>query len=158
MSEPDPLELRCQFAGLRLTASRRALLATLRQIAMPCDAVELLRAAQKQHADVRLGSVYRFLRELEQLHLVRAESQPHGRLRWHLHDHPPAFSGMPAAGDDALLAQMRSFLRELETLGFAIQTPPVDMPAGAPHSTIRLLQQVAARLGYRLAQRLPPVY
>jgi hypothetical protein len=158
MSEADPLELRCQSAGLRLTASRRALLATLRELAMPCDAVALLRAAQQRHADVRLGSVYRFLRELEQLDLAHAETQPHGRLRWHVHDHLPACAGVPPSDDAALLAQMRTFLRELESLGFAVQAPPADMPAGAPHSTIRLLQQVAARFGYRLASRLPPTY
>jgi Fe2+ or Zn2+ uptake regulation protein len=149
MTEPGRLEARCRAAGLRLTAPRRALLDALRRADATVDAVALLQAAQRQHAELRLGTVYRFLRELERLGLAHAEAQPHGRMRWRL-----AEAG--TADDGAVLRRMHDFLHELEALGLA--APATDVPPPAPDPTLRLLQQVAACLGYRLAPLQPPAY
>lgn len=153
-------EARCKAQGLVVTAPRRAILAALLAQAGGEDAVALLQAARAHHADTSMGTVYRFLRELEQRGLVHAQSRPHGRIRWSL---AAAASGAPKTDDHALrimLDQLRDFLHGLEAWGFADAVRHAPEAAASPSAprdavdpTLHLLQQIAARLGYRLQQR-----
>lgn len=95
---PEPMRIEamvrdCAAAGLRTTAPRRAILAALHDAPAPTDAVALMRQACGFDRSVRIGTVYRFLRDLERLHLIAAVSHAQGRLRWYWpghHPRPPA--------------------------------------------------------------------
>jgi len=88
----EALEERCRQAGLPVTAPRRAVLAALAAQTLPADAIALLMLARRHHARASIGTVYRFMRELERCGLVRAHSQAHGRIHWQWGDMtaPPA--------------------------------------------------------------------
>lgn len=73
----------CAAAGLRVTPPRRAILVALHEATAPTDAVTLMRLALRVDGSVRIGTVYRFLRDLERLHLVATLPPVQGRLRWH---------------------------------------------------------------------------
>ena len=125
------------------------------------NAVTLLQAAREHHAATSLGTVYRLLRELEQLGLAQVQVPAHGRCHWRLHDSPDTKSEQVPGNVRSMLKQVQHFLRELEKLGFAEAQPaahnsiavPVSRPAS--HSpvdpTVDLLQSIAERFGYRLA-------
>ncbi len=107
----DAWQARCEAQGLALTAPRLAVLHGLLE-SDGADAIELLQRARLRHAGTSIGTVYRYMRELERAGLVRAEAQPHGRLRWHA-DAPPK----PLADElRPLLAQLREFVVKLEAL------------------------------------------
>jgi predicted ArsR family transcriptional regulator len=155
-------ELRCKAQGLSVTASRRAILAAMLQSGAACDAVTLLLAAQEHRASTSIGTVYRFLRELEQRGLVDVQAAPHARCHWRLRDESPASS--PAEVSD-MLDQLQDFLRDMETLGFAeaLQASCTEHARSIAPSTghkpatpaWQLLQRIAERLGYRLLPRQP---
>ncbi|KRE89359.1 hypothetical protein ASG87_03190 [Frateuria sp. Soil773] len=143
-------EARFRASGLRLTAPRQAILAALLEQDGAGDAVILLTAAQRHYPATRIGTVYRFLRELERHRLVQALAWPHGRTHWQ----PCAMPAADAqAGEDIqpMIARLKAFLSDLERLGMAEAQPPAEAMASddcAP--TLQLLQRVAGRLGYRL--------
>jgi Fe2+ or Zn2+ uptake regulation protein len=150
----------CKSLGLLVTAPRRAILMAMLRTDQTVDAVTLLQAAREHHAGTSIGTVYRFLRELEQLGLVRTLTQPHSRCRWHLSDSP---QGLPDASVNIrlMLRQVQSFLRDLEKLGFAeamqmsrhtVTTAALGQakPTAADPS-IDTMREIAERLGYRLA-------
>jgi Fe2+ or Zn2+ uptake regulation protein len=116
----DAWQARCKALGLAVTAPRRAVLRALLERG-GTDAVELLQRARAHHAGISFGTVYRFMRELERVGLVRAEAQPHGRLRWHADASPAS----PADELRPLLAQLREFIVRLESLLGARHTGPV---------------------------------
>jgi hypothetical protein len=156
----DAWEARCRAHGLSITASRRAILAALLQSDVPADAVEWLLAAQRHHPATSVGTVYRFLRELERHGLVEVLAQSHSRCRWRLKS---LASTASSNGLKAMLEPLQVFLREMETLGLAEARSDVpDIGHAAPKSvtpTWWLLQQIAESLGYRLAPRPSnPVY
>ena len=151
-------EARCKSLGLLMTAPRRAILAALlSQPGMPRDAVTLLQAARAHHPATSIGTIYRLLRELEQLGLVHVQAQPHGRCRWRLQDASLPASAKAPGNVRSMLRQVRRFLHELEKLGFAeaqttrhgSRTRPVAPAAIDP--TVNLLHEIAERFGYRLA-------
>jgi Fe2+ or Zn2+ uptake regulation protein len=150
-------EARCKSLGLLVTAPRRAILTSLLRLDQSLDAVTLLQAAREHHPGTSIGTVYRFLRELEQLGLVYTEAQPHSRCRWRLRDSPQVTPEQSPAVIRAMLRQVQSFLRDLEKLGLAeaLQTPQhtLEMPASRPvnHAPVDTLREIAERLGYRLA-------
>lgn len=150
-------ETRCKSLGLLMTAPRRAILNALLQSDTPHDAVALLQAARRHHAATSIGTVYRLLREFEQLGLVHVQAHAHGRCHWRLRDSPPRVPAQAPGNIRGMLRQVQRFLRELETLGFAeAQATPPGSP-GQPVSstahppTIQLLHEIAERFGYRLA-------
>lgn len=154
-------ETRCKALGLLITAPRRAILIAMLQLGTAHDAVVLLQAAREHHAATSLGTVYRLLRELEQLGLVRIQAPAHGRRRWLLHDSPETTPEQATGNVRNMVKQVQHFLRELEKLGFAEAQPAVHSGAAVPafrqasHSpvdpTVDLLQSIAERFGYRLA-------
>ena len=153
-------EARCKSLGLLVTAPRRAILMAMLRIDQTVDAVTLLQAAREHHAGTSIGTVYRFLRELEQLGLVRTLTQPHSRCRWHLSDSP---QGLPEASGNIrlMLRQIQSFLRDLEKLGLAeaFQSSRQSVTTGAIGQakqaaidpSIDTMREIAEHLGYRLA-------
>ena len=124
-------EARCKSLGLLMTASRRAILSAMLRLDQAHDAVALLHAAREHHAGTSIGTVYRFLRELKQLALVHAETQPHGRCRWRLYDLPHDAAEHASDNVRAMLQQVQGFLQELEKLGLA---EALQMPHPAPTS------------------------
>lgn len=70
--------------GLRATPPRMAIWQALREADEELDAVALLRRAQAIQARTSLGTVYRFLRELEQHGLASSRAVAHERSRWRL--------------------------------------------------------------------------
>jgi Fe2+ or Zn2+ uptake regulation protein len=154
-------EARCKALGLLMTAPRRAILTAMLRLDHAHDAVTLLQAAREHHAGTSIGTIYRFLRELEQLGLVHTQTQPHSRCRWRLRDSPHATPEQTPDDIRAMLWQVHSFLRDLEKLGLAeaLQTPqptlaaPATRPANyAPvDASIDTMREIAGRLGYRLA-------
>ncbi len=126
-----------------------------------CDAVGWLLAAQQHHAATSLGSVYRFLREMEQRGFVEVEAKPHSRCRWRLKDLMPT---LPSGELQAMLEPLQAFLRDMEALGLAEALGDEPEKEIIPHDigrfeskTVtplwRLLQRVAGSLGYRLVPR-----
>ena len=71
-------------AGLRATPPRLAIWQVLHEADDEPDAVEVLRRAQSLEPRTSLGTVYRFLRELELLGLASCHAVPHERARWQL--------------------------------------------------------------------------
>lgn len=137
---------RCIAHGLVMTAPRRAILAALIESDHPDDAVALLQAACRHHPSTRIGTVYRFLRELQRAGLVRAEARPPRRTRWQL--------GAPSALAPASVPELREvqdFLRELDRLGLAETLPKTSTPALRTEAGLALLTLMAERLGYRLS-------
>lgn len=88
------------------------------------DAVALLITARKHYARASIGTVYRFMRELERHELVEASNTLHGRIHWKLRD-----------GDNSPPAIQAS------------DSQPGDNEA------LTVLRQIAERLGYRLIRR-----
>jgi Fe2+ or Zn2+ uptake regulation protein len=111
----DAWQARCGALGLSLTAPRRAVLQALLEHD-GADAVALLQRARLRHAGTSIGTVYRFMRELERAGLVHAQAQAHGRMRWHA---VAAYAPDLATELTPLLAQLREFLIRLETLAAA---------------------------------------
>lgn len=157
MTEVDSLvrqsawEARCKAGGLRLTAPRQAILAALLEQDGAGDAVALLTAAQRHYPATRVGTVYRFLRELEQLRLAQALAQPHGRTHWRLHPLPDA-DAHPGGEIHSMFARLKDVLSELEQLELADSQLPADTAGTATAPTLQLLRRVADRLGYRLTR------
>jgi Fe2+ or Zn2+ uptake regulation protein len=157
--KPDPddalvrWQQRCKAQGLALTASRTAILRALLAQSHAQDAVPLLQAAQAHHAATSIGTVYRFLRELEQRGFVDAYAQAHGRTRWQLHDETLSTATHAAGEIRQMVAQMQDFLRTLEQMGLAeataVHTPT---PSLLPDNdrTLAVLHEIAGHLGYRL--------
>jgi len=71
-------------AGLRATPPRLAIWQVLHEANDEPDAVDLLRRAQSLEPRTSLGTVYRFLREMELLGMATAAPVTHGRARWRL--------------------------------------------------------------------------
>jgi hypothetical protein len=71
-------------AGLRATLPRLAIWQSLCAADDEPDAVQLLRRAAAIEPRTSLGTVYRFLRELEQRGLAASRPIAHQRARWHL--------------------------------------------------------------------------
>ena len=144
-------EQRCKSHGLSMTASRRAILAAMLQSNAAADAVAWLVAAQRHHPSTSIGTVYRFLRDLEQRGMADVHAEPHARCRWRLREGTPMLQ---------TVEPLLSLLREMETLGLAetLDAQPVlksdarSAPTQSP-STWQLLQQIATNLGYRLVVR-----
>jgi DNA-binding MarR family transcriptional regulator len=145
---------RCKALGLALTPSRNAILRALLEQSEACDAVPLLQAAQTHHAGTSIGTVYRFLRELEQRGWIDAFTPQRGRTRWQLRS--GALSGTAHAANDIrhMVAQVRSLLRTLEQLGLAECTATSNAAStnARPDDdrTLVVLHEIAGHLGYRL--------
>jgi Fe2+ or Zn2+ uptake regulation protein len=148
------LQQRCKTQGLVLTPPRNAILSALLDQSDCRDAVSLLQTAQTYHPATSIGTVYRFLRELDQRGLIDAFAQPHGRTRWQLRK--PALPGTTAVASDMqhMVAQVQDFLRTLEQLGLAehVATPSASSPDPQTDNnrTLAILRDIALRLGYRL--------
>lgn len=147
-------ETRCKAHGLSVTTPRRAILHALLNLDSAHDAVAVLQVAREHHAGTSLGTVYRFLRELEQAGLVQTQAQARGRMRWKLQEPPSA-----AATDDIrlMLQQMRHFLHELERLGLADPVSPQDAASVQATAVVDnpsntdMLRRIAGHFSYRLA-------
>lgn len=142
---------RCQAQGLSLTASRRAILRALMEQHEARDVVPLLQAAQLHHAQTSIGTLYRFLRELEQRGLVDAYAQPHGRMHWQLREFEPFPAAFPAPDVRRILRQAQEFLRRLACTGLA---EPVSSHGAQQDCddkrTLAVLHDMASQFGYRL--------
>ena len=144
---------RCQAHGLALTLPRKAILSALLEQAEARDAVALLQAAQAHYAGTSIGTVYRFLRELEQRGLVDAYALPHSRSRWQLQVTAPLTVTHAANDIRRMVTQAQQYLRALEQMGFAATAPPnAALPAPQAESARALaaLHEIAGQLGYRL--------
>lgn len=71
-------------AGLRVTPPRLAIWRVLHDANDEPDAVDLLRRAQSLEPRTSLGTVYRFLREMELLGMATSRPVSHERSRWRL--------------------------------------------------------------------------
>jgi Fur family ferric uptake transcriptional regulator len=110
----DQWQQRCKAAGLQMTAPRRAVLAALAAQQHAVDAVALLVQAREHYPRASIGTVYRFMRELEQHALVQVQSEAHGRIHWRLVG--TAQPVAPAPDMDAL-----AILRQIaERLGYRL--------------------------------------
>lgn len=144
---------RCQAQGLALTASRNAILRALLEQTGARDAVPLLQAAQTHHSTTSIGTVYRFLRELEQRGLIDAHVQAHSRTRWQLREVSLSTAAHVASDIRHMVAQAQDFLRTLEQMGLAEAATPGAAPNPvAPDNSrmLAVLHEIAAHLGYRL--------
>jgi DNA-binding MarR family transcriptional regulator len=165
-AKPDPeagwdvWQQRCKAQGLTLTVSRRAILRALLLQTEARDAVPLLQAARAYHPGTRIGTVYRFLRELEQRGWIDAHTQPHGRTRWQLRATSLSDAAQATSDIRRMVAQVRDFLRTLEPMGFAETAHPGTLPTASPSDsdrTLAVLHEIAGHLGYRLLpQRSTP--
>lgn len=161
-------ENRCTAQGLFITAQRRAILTALLHLDDACDAVALLLSAREHYAGTSMGTVYRFLRDLEQRGLAHAQAQPHGRIRWNLCIASPTASKQTTSDISGMLDQLQNFMRDLEKMGLAdaLHTPaPITEPTTMhlverepERATLYLLQRIAEHLGYRLHQQANPTY
>lgn len=149
MDTPEQWQARCKTHGLLVTVPRKAILTALLEQEGSFDAVALLQYARMHYPGVSMGTVYRFMRELEKLGLAQARAQAHGRIRWRLSE-PLELSGTPEI--QHWLNQVEDFLHELEQLGLAELQAKNDASteAGTDHRTLLVLHQIAERLGYRL--------
>jgi Fe2+ or Zn2+ uptake regulation protein len=142
---------RCKAHGLALTASRNAILHALLTQATAQDAVPLLQAAQIHHPATSIGTVYRFLRELEQRGLVDAHVQAHERTRWQLRAEALSATAQSAGEIRQMVAQMRDFLHTLEQMGLAEASAAAVVPPTSSYDrTLAVLHEIAGHLGYRL--------
>lgn len=151
------LQQRCKAQGLVLTSSRNAILSALLEQSDSRDAVPLLQAAQAYHPATSIGTVYRFLRELELRGLIDVFAQPHGRTRWQLREHALAAPTLAANDIRHMVAQVQDFLRTLEQLGLAECAASSDVAStdleASNHRTLAVLHEIAGHLGYRLLPR-----
>ncbi|WP_199099154.1 transcriptional repressor [Dyella sp. ASV21] len=88
-------------AGWRVTPPRVAIWQVLCDATDEPDAVEILRRARLWEPRTSLGTVYRFLRDLEQRGLAACRLLPHQRARWRIGSPEP--SAAPQ-GDPVTLA------------------------------------------------------
>lgn len=87
-------------AGARVTTPRRAVIAALLNAPEHhVTADDLARAAQKEHPDVHLSTIYRTLDALEQLGVVDHVHLGHGRAVYHLADERHQHLVCEACGD-----------------------------------------------------------
>jgi Fe2+ or Zn2+ uptake regulation protein len=150
---------RCQAQGLALTVPRKAILRALLAQSEPRDAVPLLQAAQLHYAGTSIGTVYRFLRELEQRGLIDAHAQPHGRTRWQLREAALTLAAQTAHDMRRMLAHAQDFLRTLEQMGLAqasAQSTAAVSTAPDSERTLAVLHEIAGHLGYRLLPNRTP--
>lgn len=91
-------------AGLRATPPRLAIWTVLHEANDEPDAVDVLRRAQSLEPRTSLGTVYRFLRELELLGLASSRPVSHERSRWRLGH---ASDAMPTRDSAAVAAVAR---------------------------------------------------
>jgi Fe2+ or Zn2+ uptake regulation protein len=150
---------RCQAQGLTLTAPRKAILSALLEQTEARDAVPLLQAAQAHYPGTSIGTVYRFLRELEQRGLIDAHAQPHGRTRWQLRDEALSSAAQAASNIRRLVTQVQDYLRTLEQMGLAETSAPNAPPYSAIPDSDRILavlHDIAGHLGYRLLPHRTP--
>lgn len=109
-------------AGLRATAPRLAVWHVLSTAQDEPDAVELLRRASAIEPRTSLGTVYRFLRELEQRGLAVSRPIAHQRSRWHASlGNAPSAVAMPS-NPEMLAAVMRL------AASFGYQLIPIGTP------------------------------
>ncbi|WP_266159576.1 transcriptional repressor [Dyella silvatica] len=146
LNAPERWQARCKTHGLLVTAPRKAILTALLDQEHSCDAVALLQHARAHHPGVSMGTVYRFMRELEKLGLAQAQAQPHGRIRWRLRKSAELSDSLEVS---QLLGQIEDFLHDLEQLGFA-ERQAAPSTETSENRTLRVLHQIAERLGYRL--------
>jgi DNA-binding MarR family transcriptional regulator len=151
---------RCQAQGLSLTAPRNAILSALLEQTEARDAVPLLQAAQAHYPGTSIGTVYRFLRELEQRGLVDAHALPHSRTRWQLRATALSTAAQAASDIRRMVAQAQEYLRTLEQMGLASATLP-NAPSSLPQSesarALAALHEIAGQLGYRLLPNRTPI-
>jgi Fe2+ or Zn2+ uptake regulation protein len=152
---------RCQAQGLGLTASRSAILRALLEQSEAHDAVPLLQAAQMHHPRTSIGTVYRFLRELEQRGLAEGYAQAHGRTRWQLCDTRLTAAAQAANDIRRAVARVQDLLHTLEQTGLAEAAvseafPAPPSPAG--DRTLAVLKEMAHQLGYRLLPDRTPIH
>ena len=83
-SAPAGIQQVLARVGMRATPPRLAIWQALHDASEEPDAVALLRLAQRIEPRTSLGTVYRFLRELEQHGLVSSRPVAHERSRWRL--------------------------------------------------------------------------
>jgi Fur family ferric uptake transcriptional regulator len=143
---------RCKACGLTLTASREAILRALMAQTEAHDAVWLLQAAQTHHPATSIGTVYRFVRELEQRRLIDVYAQAHGRSRWQLRDEALSSAAHTAGDIRQMIAQVQNFLRMLEQMGLAqiaSSNAPSPSSLDSDHA-LAVLHEIAGHLGYRL--------
>lgn len=81
--------------GLRATPPRLAIWQVLRDAGDEPDAADVLRRARSLEPRTSLGTVYRFLRELELLGLATSRPAPNKGLRWKLNSTPAPNGGSP---------------------------------------------------------------
>ena len=149
---------RCQAQGLTLTAPRNAILNALLEQAEARDAVPLLQAAQLHHPGTSIGTVYRFLRELELRGLVDAHAQSHGRTRWQLRTTTPSTAAQAANDIRRMVAQAQDYLCALEQMGLPSTTlpnAPSPLPASESARALAALHDIAGQLGFRLLPHRP---
>jgi Fe2+ or Zn2+ uptake regulation protein len=148
---------RCQAQGLALTAPRNAILSALLEQTEARDAVPLLQAAQTHYPGTSIGTVYRFLRELEQRGLIDAHAQPHGRTRWQLREATLSTAAQAASDIRRMVALVQDYLHTLEQMGLAEASAPNALPH-SPDSdrTLAVLHDIAGHLGYRLLPHRTP--
>lgn len=84
-------------AGMRATPPRLAIWQILHEASDEPDAVELMCRAQVLEPRTSLGTVYRFLRELEQHGLASSRVVAHERARWRLGASGESVSRQPEA-------------------------------------------------------------
>ena len=84
-------------AGMRATPPRLAIWQVLHEANDEPDAVELMCRAQVLESRTSLGTVYRFLRELEQHGLASSRVVAHERARWRLGASSESVSRQPEA-------------------------------------------------------------
>jgi Fur family ferric uptake transcriptional regulator len=84
-------------AGMRATPPRLAIWRVLHEASDEPDAVELMCRAQALEPRTSLGTVYRFLRELEQHGLASSRAVAHERARWRLGASSGSVSRQPEA-------------------------------------------------------------
>jgi hypothetical protein len=108
----DALLERCKARDLLITAPRRAVLMALAGAAGPLDAVACLQLAQRHYPATGLGTVYRFLRELEKLGILHASVPVHGRRQWQAH--------VPPSIDDTATETVRLLAQIAACLGYRL--------------------------------------
>lgn len=75
--------------GIRMTSQRQVIWQVLAECTRAVDAVELLQCTRARMPQISLGTIYRFLRELERHALVRAHTSSRHRTRWCVIEAPP---------------------------------------------------------------------